>query len=180
MLTPTIQSSYYRLKKTDKTEVFITSSAKSLKPKPKQARPLPTPKNVQMYPQHGYPVQQQHGYGQQVYQQQYQQPVYQPPQGHYQQPPQPMPQQIPQQQYYQQPNMSGSMEIPMDSEPGPVLKLYKDTEIQRIYPHIAKGSYGVVYKGNVFDRKEIVVIKDMETKNESARADWQKEIEMMK
>lgn len=56
---------------------------------------------------------------------------------------------------------------------------YNPKDIQRIHPHIAKGSYGVVYKGHVPDVKETVVIKDMDYTNQKALEDWKKEIKMM-
>lgn len=56
---------------------------------------------------------------------------------------------------------------------------YNPKDIQRVHPHIAKGSYGVVYKGHVPDVKELVVIKDMDFTNQKALEDWKKEIKMM-
>lgn len=56
---------------------------------------------------------------------------------------------------------------------------YNAKDIKRIHPHIAKGSYGVVYKGTVPDVKEVVVIKDMDFTNQKALEDWRKEIKMM-
>lgn len=56
---------------------------------------------------------------------------------------------------------------------------YNAKDIKRIHPHIAKGSYGVVYKGTVPDVKEVVVIKDMDFTNQKALDDWRKEIKMM-
>lgn len=49
---------------------------------------------------------------------------------------------------------------------------YNAKDIKRIHPHIAKGSYGVVYKGTVPDVKEVVVIKDMDFTNQKALDDW--------
>jgi serine/threonine protein kinase len=56
---------------------------------------------------------------------------------------------------------------------------YNPKDIKRVHPHIAKGSYGVVYKGTVPDVKEVVVIKDMDFTNQKALDDWRKEIKMM-
>lgn len=56
---------------------------------------------------------------------------------------------------------------------------YNAKEIKRQHPHIAKGSYGVVYKGTVPDVKEVIVIKDMDFTNQKALDDWRKEIKMM-
>lgn len=56
---------------------------------------------------------------------------------------------------------------------------FNPRDIKRLHPHIAKGSYGVVYKGNVPGIKEVVVIKDMDYTNQKALDDWSKEIRMM-
>lgn len=52
--------------------------------------------------------------------------------------------------------------------------------IQRDFPHIAKGSFGVVFTGHVQSIKvDKVVIKDMEVHNQRNIDDWKKEIAMM-
>lgn len=56
---------------------------------------------------------------------------------------------------------------------------FNPRDIKRMHPHIAKGSYGVVYKGTVPGIKDIVVIKDMDYTNQKALDDWSKEIRMM-
>jgi serine/threonine protein kinase len=52
--------------------------------------------------------------------------------------------------------------------------------IQRDFPHIAKGSFGVVFTGHVAGIPiDKVVIKDMEVHNQRNIDDWKKEIAMM-
>jgi hypothetical protein len=65
----------------------------------------------------------------------------------------------------------------VSSYPPPVQ--YNAKDIRRLHPHIAKGSYGVVYKGYVPDIDQVVVIKDMDFTNQKALDDWRKEIKMM-
>ena len=50
------------------------------------------------------------------------------------------------------------------------------------FPHIAKGSYGVIFKGRVKGRPqgEVVVIKDMNNINTRSFNDWVKEITIMR
>lgn len=83
-----------------------------------------------------------------------------------------LPSQSPVSQPHQPPSRAAILQLP-----APVN--YNAKDIKRIHPHIAKGSYGVVYKGNVPGVKEVIVIKDMDFTNQKALDDWRKEIKMM-
>lgn len=56
---------------------------------------------------------------------------------------------------------------------------YNPREIQRDIPHIAKGSFGIVYTGHVPDVTEKLVIKDMTVMNEGSVNEWKKELVVM-
>ena len=84
----------------------------------------------------------------------------------------PLPSHSPANTPHQQPSRAA-----VSSYPAPVQYAAKD--IRRLHPHIAKGSYGVVYKGYVPDIEQVVVIKDMDFTNQKALDDWRKEIKMM-
>jgi len=56
---------------------------------------------------------------------------------------------------------------------------YNPQEIQREFPYIAKGSYGVVFKGTVPDVPTTVAIKDMDIVDSSVVDDWKKELTVM-
>ena len=53
------------------------------------------------------------------------------------------------------------------------------SDLKRKHPHIAKGTYGVVFKGSVTGIAQEVVIKDMEILDQLSVDDWQKEIQIM-
>lgn len=59
-----------------------------------------------------------------------------------------------------------------------VLK-YAPGDIMRKHPHIARGTYGVVFKGNVKGIANEVVIKDMEILDQISVDEWQREIQIM-
>jgi serine/threonine protein kinase len=56
---------------------------------------------------------------------------------------------------------------------------YNPQEIQREFPHIAKGSYGIVFKGKVPDVPSTVAIKDMDIVDSGVIDDWKKELTVM-
>jgi len=60
-----------------------------------------------------------------------------------------------------------------------VLVHYKMSDIHRIHPHIARGGFGMVFKGHVPGTSETVVIKDLEIQNEKSVEDWKKEVAVM-
>jgi hypothetical protein len=47
-------------------------------------------------------------------------------------------------------------------------------------PHIAKGSFGIVYTGHVPEVAEKLVIKDMTVMNEGSVNEWKKELVVMR
>jgi len=59
------------------------------------------------------------------------------------------------------------------------LKEYQGSEIHRDFPHIARGSFGIVFKGKVDGFAETVVIKDMDIRDQKSVEDWKKEIHVM-
>jgi hypothetical protein len=56
---------------------------------------------------------------------------------------------------------------------------YNPQDIHRDFPHIAKGSYGVVFKGKVADIPVPVAIKDMDIVDSGVIEDWKKELTVM-
>uniref|UniRef100_A0A6B2L5V4 Protein kinase domain-containing protein n=1 Tax=Arcella intermedia TaxID=1963864 RepID=A0A6B2L5V4_9EUKA len=46
-------------------------------------------------------------------------------------------------------------------------------------PHIGQGTFGIVYKGTVKDRKIVVAIKDIIVKDHTSFEEWKKEVEFM-
>lgn len=46
-------------------------------------------------------------------------------------------------------------------------------------PHVAQGSFGIVYRGTVKDRKEEVAIKDIKVTSYQLFEEWKKEVEFM-
>lgn len=60
-----------------------------------------------------------------------------------------------------------------------ILKQYKKQQIKRILPHIAAGHFGIVYKGYVRDRKELVAIKDIKVTDYTLFEEWKREVEFM-
>jgi len=57
---------------------------------------------------------------------------------------------------------------------------FKPEDILRDYPHIAKGSFGIVFKGKVSQfGDKVIVIKDISVQNSRSFDDWKKEIEVM-
>eukprot|EP01130_Rhizamoeba_saxonica_P018656 TRINITY_DN9407_c0_g1_i2.p1 TRINITY_DN9407_c0_g1~~TRINITY_DN9407_c0_g1_i2.p1 ORF type:complete len:441 (-),score=67.46 TRINITY_DN9407_c0_g1_i2:50-1372(-) len=67
----------------------------------------------------------------------------------------------------------------IETQPERSLIRFNPNDIQREFPHIAKGSYGVVFKGRVPGFQEVIVIKDMEIQNQRSIDDWTKEIQTM-
>lgn len=61
----------------------------------------------------------------------------------------------------------------------PNVTQYQPKEIVRDHPHIAKGSYGIVYTGRVPDVNDLVVIKDMDLVNQSSIEEWKRELTVM-
>eukprot|EP01127_Copromyxa_protea_P000427 TRINITY_DN10355_c0_g1_i1.p1 TRINITY_DN10355_c0_g1~~TRINITY_DN10355_c0_g1_i1.p1 ORF type:complete len:638 (+),score=85.06 TRINITY_DN10355_c0_g1_i1:34-1947(+) len=59
------------------------------------------------------------------------------------------------------------------------LKEYKTAHIKRHMPHVAQGSFGIVYRGTVKDRKEEVAIKDIKVTSYQLFEEWKKEVEFM-
>jgi hypothetical protein len=60
-----------------------------------------------------------------------------------------------------------------------VLVRFQPSDIKRDHPHIARGGFGLVFKGNVPGTNEKVVIKDMEIQNQKSIDDWKKEVAVM-
>eukprot|EP01124_Arcella_intermedia_P036813 TRINITY_DN9717_c0_g2_i1.p1 TRINITY_DN9717_c0_g2~~TRINITY_DN9717_c0_g2_i1.p1 ORF type:complete len:824 (-),score=168.04 TRINITY_DN9717_c0_g2_i1:843-3314(-) len=56
---------------------------------------------------------------------------------------------------------------------------YNPQDLHREFPHIAKGSYGVVFKGKVPDVPHTVAIKDMDITDSNVIEDWKKELVVM-
>uniref|UniRef100_A0A6B2L2I9 Protein kinase domain-containing protein n=1 Tax=Arcella intermedia TaxID=1963864 RepID=A0A6B2L2I9_9EUKA len=56
---------------------------------------------------------------------------------------------------------------------------YATHEIQREFPHLAKGSYGIVFKGQVAGIAKKVVIKDMDIRDQRTVEEWKKELTVM-
>eukprot|EP01127_Copromyxa_protea_P023158 TRINITY_DN8601_c0_g1_i1.p1 TRINITY_DN8601_c0_g1~~TRINITY_DN8601_c0_g1_i1.p1 ORF type:complete len:777 (-),score=138.76 TRINITY_DN8601_c0_g1_i1:75-2405(-) len=56
---------------------------------------------------------------------------------------------------------------------------YAPEDLSRTYPHLARGSFGIVFKGWARDVPQQVVIKDMDIQNEGSILEWQKEIDIM-
>jgi hypothetical protein len=56
---------------------------------------------------------------------------------------------------------------------------YAPEDLHRVYPHLARGSFGIVFKGWARDIPAQVVIKDMDIQNEGSILEWQKEIDIM-
>lgn len=66
-----------------------------------------------------------------------------------------------------------------DSSLKRVLKDYKATEITRDMPPIGNGTFGIVYKGKVKDRKnETVAIKDMKVTDPALFLEWKQEVRL--
>lgn len=59
------------------------------------------------------------------------------------------------------------------------IRHFTQKEVKRDTPHIAKGSYGIVYTGKVANIKEKVVIKDMDILSQNSIDEWKKEIDLM-
>lgn len=59
------------------------------------------------------------------------------------------------------------------------LTFYKQEDIKRDFPQLARGSYGTVYTGYVTGIKDKIVIKDMEIRDHNTINEWRKEIDMM-
>eukprot|EP01129_Flabellula_baltica_P000541 TRINITY_DN1052_c1_g1_i2.p1 TRINITY_DN1052_c1_g1~~TRINITY_DN1052_c1_g1_i2.p1 ORF type:complete len:371 (+),score=74.33 TRINITY_DN1052_c1_g1_i2:48-1115(+) len=60
------------------------------------------------------------------------------------------------------------------------LVAFHGNEIHREYPHLARGSYGVVFKGTVESIPgKTVVIKDLEIQNQNTLPEWKKELKVM-
>jgi len=60
-----------------------------------------------------------------------------------------------------------------------VLVRFQSSDIKRDHPHIARGGFGLVFKGNVPGTNEKVVIKDLEIQNQKSIDDWKKEVAVM-
>jgi len=56
---------------------------------------------------------------------------------------------------------------------------FKPDDLRRITPHLARGSFGVVFKGWAKGIPQQVVIKDMEIQSRHSIEEWQKEIKIM-
>eukprot|EP01123_Difflugia_compressa_P010990 TRINITY_DN4189_c0_g1_i1.p1 TRINITY_DN4189_c0_g1~~TRINITY_DN4189_c0_g1_i1.p1 ORF type:complete len:664 (-),score=101.48 TRINITY_DN4189_c0_g1_i1:86-1891(-) len=56
---------------------------------------------------------------------------------------------------------------------------YSPQDLNREFPYIAKGSYGVVFKGRVPDVPQTVAIKDMDIVDSNVIEDWKKELTVM-
>jgi serine/threonine protein kinase len=60
-----------------------------------------------------------------------------------------------------------------------LIKEYRKNQIRRHLPHIAAGHFGIVYKGNVSNRKDIVAIKDIRVTDYTLFEEWKREVEFM-
>jgi len=58
-------------------------------------------------------------------------------------------------------------------------KEYKTGHIKRQMPHVAQGSFGIVYRGTVKEKKEEVAIKDIKVTSFQMFEEWKKEVEFM-
>jgi len=56
---------------------------------------------------------------------------------------------------------------------------YNPSDLNRIFPHLARGSFGVVFRGKCKGVEGIVVVKDMEIQNQNSIEEWRKEIAIM-
>lgn len=73
--------------------------------------------------------------------------------------------------------------VPQSSSPKPTRQAlinFRPEDIQREFPHIAKGSFGVVFKGHAKGFSEVVVIKDLEIQSSKSVDEWRKEISLMR
>lgn len=57
---------------------------------------------------------------------------------------------------------------------------FRPEDLNREFPHIAKGSFGVVFKGHAKGFSEVVVIKDLEIQSSKSVDEWRKEISLMR
>jgi len=60
------------------------------------------------------------------------------------------------------------------------IKKYEEQELNRELPVLAKGSYGIVYKGRVNGIQDTVVIKDIHIRDETSIDEWAREIKTMR
>eukprot|EP01128_Nolandella_sp_AFSM9_P002513 TRINITY_DN1287_c0_g1_i3.p1 TRINITY_DN1287_c0_g1~~TRINITY_DN1287_c0_g1_i3.p1 ORF type:complete len:382 (-),score=94.56 TRINITY_DN1287_c0_g1_i3:121-1266(-) len=58
-------------------------------------------------------------------------------------------------------------------------KEYDQSDLNRLFPALTKGTFGIVYKGHVADYDEVIVIKDLEVQDEESVEEWQLEIILM-
>eukprot|EP01127_Copromyxa_protea_P018246 TRINITY_DN5698_c0_g2_i1.p1 TRINITY_DN5698_c0_g2~~TRINITY_DN5698_c0_g2_i1.p1 ORF type:complete len:755 (-),score=74.70 TRINITY_DN5698_c0_g2_i1:66-2300(-) len=56
---------------------------------------------------------------------------------------------------------------------------FRPEDLHREFPHIAKGSFGVVFKGKAKGFSETIVIKDLEIQSQKSVDEWRKEISLM-
>eukprot|EP01124_Arcella_intermedia_P023035 TRINITY_DN3569_c0_g1_i2.p1 TRINITY_DN3569_c0_g1~~TRINITY_DN3569_c0_g1_i2.p1 ORF type:complete len:673 (-),score=145.46 TRINITY_DN3569_c0_g1_i2:53-1999(-) len=56
---------------------------------------------------------------------------------------------------------------------------FQPLQIKRDLPHIARGSFGMVFKGHVEGTQDKVVIKDLEIQNDKSLDEWKKEVTVM-
>eukprot|EP01125_Pyxidicula_operculata_P019299 TRINITY_DN698_c1_g1_i2.p1 TRINITY_DN698_c1_g1~~TRINITY_DN698_c1_g1_i2.p1 ORF type:complete len:874 (-),score=213.49 TRINITY_DN698_c1_g1_i2:666-3287(-) len=88
----------------------------------------------------------------------------------------PSPQVIPTPQVVPSPQVVQSPQVP--TKPKGLIK-FQSSELVREFPNIAKGSFGVVFKGTAKGLPGTVVIKDMEIQHHKSVEDWKKEITVM-
>jgi len=75
------------------------------------------------------------------------------------------------------PSSHKSFLVPLDY---PDLIPFQTKEIKREYPHFAKGSFGIIYKGKTSQfGDETIVIKDIPNINNKTIEEWKQEIEVM-
>jgi serine/threonine protein kinase len=74
--------------------------------------------------------------------------------------------------------INSTVERFVDKETGQS-RMFMPDELMREFPHIAKGTFGVVFKGKIKGYDKTVVIKDMEVHNSRNVEDWKREIQIM-
>jgi len=70
--------------------------------------------------------------------------------------------------------------VPTNNSPNAgTLVQFSSADIIRDFPHIARGSFGIVFKGTCRGLPGTVVIKDLEVTNQQSVEDWKKELMVM-
>eukprot|EP01125_Pyxidicula_operculata_P019552 TRINITY_DN709_c5_g1_i2.p1 TRINITY_DN709_c5_g1~~TRINITY_DN709_c5_g1_i2.p1 ORF type:complete len:563 (-),score=165.05 TRINITY_DN709_c5_g1_i2:16-1704(-) len=83
---------------------------------------------------------------------------------------------LPSSQSYAAPPPPSSRE--KETAPSPLI-YFQANELEREFPHIARGSFGTVYRGTAKGIPGVVVIKDIDIINHQSITDWQRELSTM-